>query len=131
MTTEFPESLDATYQDAFYAIIRAEELNGGDTTDIAFSGTSTLKEISVNSEYFEDIQETSLAGTGFGWDPAQSEMLGGSTGWYRTSWPVSPNSQIYLTFSVHDEVDARLDSQVILDNFRWLFDAPVGSTEKL
>ena len=75
--------------------------------------------------------ETNLEGTGFEWSDAWSDFIGGSTGWYRTTWPVEPNEIFFLTFSVHDESDGIYDSLVIIDNFRWLFSSPEGTTHQL
>jgi len=131
MSTEYPEFVGQNYNDAFYAIIQSEGTNNWATTNISFDQSPQKNEICVNSAFFEDPPETSLEGTGFGWNEPIGYHMGGSTGWYRTMWPVAPNSVFYLTFSIHDEADGLYDSLVIIDNFRWLFQAPAGTTVQL
>ena len=75
--------------------------------------------------------EINLGGTGFGWDSSYMLHIGGSTGWYRTEWPISPNEVFFLTFSIHDESDGIYDSLAIIDNFRWMFYSPTGMTHQL
>jgi len=130
-STEYPEWVGYSYNDAFYAILQAASTNGGATTNIAFDQSPAHEEICVNSAFFEDPPETNLEGTNFGWDPFISEHIGGSTGWYRTEWPIEPNETFFLTFSIHDESDGIFDSLVIIDNFRWLFSTPLGMTHQL
>ena len=46
-------------------------------------------------------------------------MAGGATGWLTTKAPVKPGETITLRFLVLDEGDAKLDSAVLIDNFKW------------
>ena len=48
--------------------------------------------------------------------------VGSSTGWLTTKVPITEGESFILTFHIHDEVDGYFDSQVILDNFRFLTD---------
>lgn len=52
-----------------------------------------------------------------------SHPNGGATGWLTTTAPVTPNSTITLTFFLFDEGDAKYDSSVLIDNFRWDLEA--------
>ena len=131
LTTEYPEWLGAGFNDAFYAVIEAASTNGGASTNISYDHSPAQNEICVNSAFFEDPPMTDVSGSGFGWDSALSEHTGGSTGWYRTRWPVDPNEVFFLTFSIHDESDGIFDSTVILDNFRWLLSSPTPGTIQL
>jgi len=54
--------------------------------------------------------------------------VSGSTGWLRTSWPVSGGHQFGLTFSIHDEGDCIYDSIVFIDNFKWSVEPVTGGT---
>jgi hypothetical protein len=66
---------------------------------------------------------TSISGTGYTCASSQSndsEMNGSSTGWLRTTWPISPGEQFSITFHLHDTSDGLFDSQVIIDKFQFL-----------
>jgi hypothetical protein len=131
LSTEYPEWVGMSFNDAFYAVLEAASTNGGLSTNIAFDHSPVHEEICVNSAFFEDPPETNLDGTGFGWDSSSMQHIGGSTGWYRTEWPIDPNEVFFLTFSIHDESDGIFDSLVIIDNFRWMFYSPAGMTHQL
>ncbi len=61
-----------------------------------------------------------LAKTGFDRaDPLWGNRVGGGTGWLKTTAPVKPGETIKLRFIVLDEGDARYDSSVLIDNFKW------------
>lgn len=67
-----------------------------------------------------------LAGTGL-----QVSNTGGATKWLTNSAPVVPGETITLTFMIFDVTDHILDSDVLLDNFRWdVNPASVGTVEK-
>lgn len=68
-----------------------------------------------------------LAGTGL-----EVNNTGGATKWLINSAPVVPGETIVLTFMIFDVSDHSLDSDVLLDNFRWdVNPASVGTVEKL
>jgi hypothetical protein len=131
ITSEYPEFVGSIYNDAFYAIIQAENVNNWSTTNISFDNSPNHNEISVNSSFFEDPPQTDLSGTGYEWNAGEQIFTGGATGWYRTKWPIEPGSIFYLTFSIHDESDGVYDSMVILDNFRWLLNTTTAETIQL
>jgi len=58
--------------------------------------------------------DAELGGTGY------NGGAGGGTGWLTTTAPVTPGETIKLRFIIFDEVDSSYDSQVLIDNFRWL-----------
>jgi len=66
-----------------------------------------------------------LAHTGYDRpDPDISgQKVGGSTGWLKTTAPVTPGETIKLRFIVLDEGDAQYDSAVLIDNFTWELNA--------
>jgi hypothetical protein len=61
-----------------------------------------------------------LQGTGF-------ENHGG-TDWLQTSFPVTPNSIIEITFTIWDSGDATQDSFVLFDNWQWLTNGTITGT---
>lgn len=74
---------------------------------------------------------TDLSGTGFSCAPTKSAdglidlggkgaSYGSSTGWLTTEWPIRAGEEFYITFHIHDSADAKLDSEVILDGFRFI-----------
>jgi hypothetical protein len=67
--------------------------------------------------------QTDISGTGFECAAGQltdADTHGSSTGWLSTSWPVDAGETFKLTFHIHDTGDPIFDSEVILDNFRFL-----------
>ncbi len=114
-SAEYDEWTNMGYNDTFYAIIEAAGTNGGQPTNIAFDDNGN--EVEVDNEYFENASHP-CDETGSGWEPGISSASG-STGWLRTSWPVTPGETISLTFLIHDEGDCVYDSIVFLDNFQW------------
>jgi hypothetical protein len=63
-------------------------------------------------------------------DGTLESKLGSGSGWLTTSVPVTPGQPFDLTLSIHDEGDQIYDSLVLLDNFRWLPQAPTLQTVK-
>jgi hypothetical protein len=123
-SAEYPEWVNMGYNDAFYAIMEYSELNGGAPTNISFDDNNNEIEVDVN--FFENPAHP-CDETGSGWEPAMPSGSG-STGWLRTSWPVSGGASFSLTFSIHDEGDCVWDSIVFIDNFQWLGDPVEGGT---
>ncbi|MBN2361409.1 MAG: VWA domain-containing protein [Deltaproteobacteria bacterium] len=121
-SAEYPEFVNQSYNDTFYAILEAPSTNGGKSTNISFDPNHNA--IEVDNNYFESpFHPIPNTHTGFDRD--------GSTGWLRTSWPIQANEEFSLTFSIHDEGDGIYDSVVLIDNFRFHdFDA-VGNTDPL
>ena len=76
--------------------------------------------IAINTAFSEPCPNvaTNISGTGYECGIGTSGD-GSSTGWLTTSWPIQPNEAFTLTFHIHDTSDGILDSEVILDNFRF------------
>lgn len=121
-SAEYDEFINSAYNDTFYAILEHPDVNGGKTTNIAFDDND--HEIQVNTNYFENNAHP-CDESGSGWEP-EIDDKSGSTGWLRTTWPVSGGDEFTLTFSIHDEGDCIYDSIVLIDDFRWST-APVES----
>lgn len=121
-SAEYPEFVNQTFNDTFYAILEAASTNGGKSTNISFDPKNNS--IEVDNNYFENaFHPIPNTNTGFDHD--------GSTGWLRTSWPIGGGEEFTLTFSVHDEGDGIYDSVVLIDNFRFHDFAAVGNTDPL
>jgi hypothetical protein len=121
-SAEYPEWVDMGYNDTFYAILEHGDVNGGATTNISFDSNGDEIEVDVN--FFENSAYPCNE-SGSGWEPA---MDSGSTGWLRTTHPVSGGDVFKLTFSIHDEGDCVWDSAVFIDNFQWLGEPVVNET---
>jgi Ca-activated chloride channel homolog len=121
-SAEYPEYVQASYNDTFYAILEARSTNKGRPTNISFDPKN--QSIEVDNNYFENtFHPIPNTGTGFDGD--------GSTGWLRTSWPIEGGETFTLTLSVHDEGDGIYDSLVLLDDFQFHDYAAVGNTDPL
>jgi hypothetical protein len=126
MSTEFPEWVCTEFDDTFLAILESAAFTG----NISFD--SLGNRVSINVGFFTVCDPVmspnctgneDLMGTGY-------ELEGGGTGWLTTTAPVIPGEKITLRFMIFDEGDRRLDSAVLIDNFRWeidVFVCPDGS----
>jgi hypothetical protein len=113
--------------------------------NISFDGNGN--KIGVNAAFFENPTSPgsmSLTGTGYEYydDNANNcwgnlagcvrptyncpDVVGGATNWLTTTANVVPGERIRLTFDIHDESDSQYDSRVVIDNFRWNFEAVSG-----
>lgn len=121
-SAEYPDYVNQSFNDTFYAILRAPSTNDGRPTNIAFDAAGAS--IEVDNNYFQKPFHP-IPNTGTGFD------RNGSTGWLRTSWPIRGGERFTLTWTVHDEGDAVFDSLVLLDNFRFHEYPAVGATDPL
>ena len=82
--------------------------------------------IGVNSNFLQGTNTALLAGTGFDvWGDAAS------TGWLRTTVPVTGGTTITIRILIYDVGDGASDSSVLLDNFLWHQSAVALKTSRL
>jgi hypothetical protein len=133
-TSEYPEWLCTSYNDAFVAYYLGS-LNTQSSKNISFDKQNNP--VSVNNGLFDipagwpppaSGTHAKLNGTGFdgvcdndhsGAKYKNDSICGGSTGWLVTSAPVQAGEEITLHFSIWDTGDNQWDSTVLIDNFRW------------
>ncbi len=126
-STEYPEWVCTSYNDTFIALYDGS-LNPYADENISFD--SKGNPVSVNAGFFEIpggpvLQHPLLANTGHDGickdvkPPYPNQVCGGATDWLVTTAPVSPGEEIRLTFMIWDTGDAKWDSHVLVDNFRW------------
>lgn len=121
-SAEYPGYVKQSYNDSFFAVLRAASTNGGRPTNIAFDSNGGAME--VDNAYFQnEFHPLPNAGTGFD--------RNGSSGWLRTSWPIKGGEEFTIEFNVHDEGDGVFDSLVLLDSFAFHDYAAVGTTDPL
>jgi hypothetical protein len=146
MSEEYEEWIVSSFNDKFYILLNAPQTTGGKKKVINYTACSNpgmyfdfQKDgkkwcyIAINTAFSEKCPNvpTNINGTGFScafdifWD---SSDTGSSTGWLQTSWPIQPEEKFELIFHIHDSSDGILDSEVILDNFKWETDAFVQGT---
>lgn len=132
-TYEYPNYICSEYNDFFVAIVDPPP-PGSVHGNVSFDNQGNP--VSVNNGYlevctpgfhggkqFDCPQGTSLLqGTGYG--------PGASTGWLQTIAPVTPGSDVTLTFAIWDAGDNILNSTVLIDNVTFdVTDASVPVTE--
>ena len=133
-TSEYPEWLCSSYNDAFVAYYLGS-LNNAPNKNISFDKQGNP--VSVNNGFFDipagwpppsSGTHTKLNGTGFdgvcgnnhsGSTYKPNSICGGSTGWLVTTAPVKAGEEITLHFSIWDTGDNQWDSTVLIDNFAW------------
>ncbi len=115
-SSEYPEWVGSQYNDTFNVMMDSQVF---DDQNIAFD--SNLNAISINVAFFticdgEGCTEPGsvLQGTGF------DDGIGGATGWLTTTVPIIPNETFTLRFVIYDEGDHIYNSEVLINNFRWL-----------
>lgn len=118
-SSEYPEYHCTAYNDRFLALITSEKTTG----NISFDKSGQA--ISVNNKNFKicysstgytcsaESEFSKLAKTGY------YREAGGATDWLTTQAPVTPGETITLRFVIFDEHDYKLDSAVLIDNFKW------------
>ena len=65
------------------------------------------------------LGKTALAGTPFESDLANPNWTHGSTGWLRTTIPVTPGGTFRIRLVTYDSSDGNLDSSTLIDNWQW------------
>ncbi|MEM9189426.1 MAG: choice-of-anchor L domain-containing protein [Myxococcota bacterium] len=143
-TYEYPEFICSEFND-FFVVLRE---NNGAMENIAFDADGNP--VSVNNSFLRacapgthggktfdcPLGREFLRGTGYdGTDVCGSddfgfgfpgETAGASTGWLKTTAPVTGGEILTLRFAIWDSSDPDLDSLVLVDDFRWeLEEAPV------
>jgi len=135
---EYEEYIGSSFNDKFYIILNAPKTTQGKSVVINSTSCSNPNAyfdfidpqsgekkcyIAINTALSEPCSnpQTDISGTGFECGPPDSQH-GSSTGWLSTSWPIEGDEVFNLTFHIHDTSDGVFDSEVILDNFKWLSD---------
>lgn len=136
LTVEFPQYICSEYND-FFVTMMDPIPNGLPDGNIAFD--QDTNPISVNNSLFQVCSPGTyggggggifgIGGTGSQKDfscPLGTDALNGTgfenhggTGWLTTTAPVTGAQEITLTFAIWDSGDGRLDSTVVVDNFKW------------
>lgn len=121
-TAEYWTYSCTAYNDFFLALLSSSAT--GIPADKNISFDSKGNPLSVNNGFFEScvakgcytcpLGAGPLAGTGL-----QLSNTGGGTKWLTTSSPIVPGETITLDLTIFDVSDGILDSNVLLDNFRW------------
>lgn len=65
------------------------------------------------------LGKNALAGTPFESDLANPGWSHGSTGWLRTTMPVTPGATFRIRLVTYDSSDGNLDSSTLIDNWQW------------
>lgn len=133
-SSEWPIFVGSSYNDEFRVNLAGE--------NISFDGNNNP--VNVNNNFFDrctpnvrlgdgsmsvcEAGTDELDGTGF--SVVSGESRGGATGWLTTSAPVEPGSIIELEFATWDASDSRLDSLVLIDNFKWDADPVTTGTTR-
>ena len=158
-SAEYPEWVCTEYNDRFIAILESAALDTSKLPqgscipntnpaqcNVSFDDKGQV--VSINNGFFDVCDSASgtsggqpwtntctkpksqLAKTGYEVADVLGRTTGGATGWLTTKAPVKPGETITLRFIILDEGDARLDSSVLIDNFKWEFTAvPAPITE--
>ncbi|UQA62367.1 choice-of-anchor L domain-containing protein [Polyangium aurulentum] len=147
---EWPDNICKAYNDFFNAIVEPFPMGQSDG-NIAFDVMGNA--ISVNSGFFDacgcpgnppgackvppglptvatfacSLGKTALVGTPFEKDEGNFNWTNGSTGWLRTTTPVTPGTNFRIRFVTYDSTDGKVDSTTLIDNWRW--SGKPGSTE--
>jgi hypothetical protein len=137
-TFEWPGFVCSTYNDFFVALLEpfpANQMDGNisyDQDGNPVSVNNSLLQVcgcagnppadcEANGKLFPCVLgNSSLIGTGFGFDVAGDEQDHGATGWLQTKAPVEGGAEVTVRFMVYDSGDGNLDSTTLVDNFKWI-----------
>lgn len=142
---EWPEYVCSRFNDGFIAYLKSAAFNNGTGDNVSFDGAGAP--VSVNNAFFDRCTPNTevgclgsgslagniaacpggsdeIAGTGFSnmgtYCGSKESTGGGATGWLTSQAPVKGGEVIVLEFYIWDSGDARYNSSVLLDNFRWI-----------
>jgi len=137
MSEEYEEYIGSSFNDKFYMILQAPITTNNQQIVVNFTDCSNPSKyfdfidqngekkcyVAINTAFSEPCSnvKTSIAGTGFQCGPGGASN-GSSTGWLSTAWPIEPDETFTLIFHIHDASDGIYDSEVVMDNFKWLGD---------
>lgn len=140
-TFEFPGFICTSFNDFFVAMmtptpaglpdanISFDELGNTISVNAAFLNVCH-PQTAMNMKFYECPDgPDALAGTGF--DSTEGGVTDNSaaTNWLTTTAPIDdPTKPITLVFAIWDAGDGRLDSTVLIDNFRFELDATIVGT---
>ncbi len=132
---EYEEYIGSSFNDKFYILLQAPTTTQNQKIVINHTDCSNPNAyfdfiddqgkkrcyIAINTAFSEPCSnpKTNISGTGFECGPPDAAH-GSSTGWLSTAWPIEAGETFNLTFHIHDASDGVFDSEVILDNFKWL-----------
>lgn len=137
-TFEFPNFVCADFADVFVALANPAP-NGARASSVTFADDGP---ISANTKLLRVCQPQLAGGIQFDCPLTAAPLIGSgfelssqgtaephaATGWLTTRAPVQPGSEVTIRFAIWDVSDHVLDSTVVLDNFRWLRNAPNSPT---
>jgi len=86
-------------------------------------GSDACKYTKLNTPDYSDLctmGPDELDGTGLYLPESKFDDMHGATGWLTSRGNILPGEEITLRFAIWDTGDHIFDSQVIIDNFRWL-----------
>lgn len=132
-SAEYPESLGTKFNDALWVELGSTAFNGNITTDskgapLRVSNTPfSICDPEPSKPATKQMCTTpasTLDGTGFYTECGQTrgkpkQATGASTGWLRTTAPVTPGEVLTLSVAIYDKGDDTHDTTVLLDGFRW------------
>ncbi len=145
MSVEYEEYIGSSFNDKYYMILNAPLTTKGVDKIINATACSDPGKyfdyeedgqkfcyMAINTAFSEPCTNptTDISGTGYECGPGNSSS-GSSTGWLKTTSNIEPGEEFTLIFHVHDASDGIYDSEVILDNFKWLFEPTTPGTQTL
>jgi hypothetical protein len=145
LSVEYEEWIGSSFNDKFYIILKAPQTTEDVKTVINYGPCSNpaayhdfIDEagnkkcfMAINTAFSEPCSnvQTDISGTGFSCGEGDAQH-GSSTGWLTLNYPIQSGETFELTFHIHDASDGIYDSEVILDNFRWLTGAFVPGVQE-
>ena len=117
-TAEYPEYVCTQFLDRFIALVETPAGSFNTAFDAMGVPVSANAQMMVGPGLIHG--EAQLLGTGM------EDGVGAGTDWLTSTTPVNPGQTITVRFIIFDVGDGAWDSNVLIDNFRWL-DATPGS----
>jgi hypothetical protein len=134
-TVEYPTWRCTAYDDTFLALLHRQADAPNAFTNISFDANGNV--VSVNNGFLQICNDVSgndctvdpvarLTGTGYYPFSGGGSSGAGATLPLTTTAPVTPGETIIIRFIIFDEGDDRLDSSVLIDDWRWSLDPADG-----
>ncbi|HEX6163507.1 MAG TPA: choice-of-anchor L domain-containing protein [Vicinamibacterales bacterium] len=119
-TAEYPEYVCTPYLDRFIALV--------ETPATSFNAAYDVNGVPVSANAFMRVGQGLMNGTSQLVGTGMDNGVGAGTDWLTSSVPATAGQTITLRFIIFDAGDGAWDSNVLLDNFRWLDNAPGAVT---
>lgn len=138
---EWPDYVCTKYNDGFLVLVNDQPITFLGVNDAFFDRCTAATQTGCRGDPpifatskcggdLGELEETGFYATDL-YCNGQLSTGGGATGWLTTQAPAQPGAQLRVDLLIWDSGDARFDSSVLMDHFRWVTNDIAPSTTRL